>query len=704
MFTKILIVVPLVLVLTLGCARENEPGSPPIVPKLKTSGGCISSFGDQLKLFADGNMSANQVSDFWNCLSSAVDEYQNLTAGESEPDKYTPQALRRFLQTYFIKDHAISNSLLDSIMELKRVFLAGTSKEVTRAELTRAREFIGELREASLTLRPHVKVLFHKQNQASDAEIRAASTAMEAAFQRLGGWLNQRQQTYSFMQLANFMGALKQWLREGGNTSTSLDTIERVLTILPDSKLILVGGSKQGIELGEWSALTNTIGKLFRVYLASSYGFKENFDAGFNRPVLPEGFLALCDLFEQGIAGHKTENIPLVEFRNLFVSIENAKLLPTNFTAPAMSKMFLWLLQRVIGGTDTKLGLDRESVAHVRLRLENWITLFNSNLSPTSQAPIVTDFHKMLAETPGMEWDSEGRLIFRLHPPTAWTEQNSRHMMWGYILLGWMKDAYGDPKLNYIVQEQMDVAVGEVLPLLQNFGWLPETKMTISKRRFREADLFTLGANGDNHLDLGEAVRYLGFIMGAYRSADVWLTSADTACGGREVSCVRPLALNPTIEILTPMARFETVLKTWGSKRFFKYMKNAEKAILTHEARGVYAMGDLLQVMQLFEYAETFIQRFDADDSESISLNEAMTAFELYGPALGRLLPHKAGTEIPRQDVLDFYTFMMNFGDTPYTMFGGQIAFLNWKMHRDNWRFESERDVLMAILAQMSTM
>jgi hypothetical protein len=57
---------------------------------------------------------------------------------------------------------------------------------------------------------------------------------------------------------------------------------------------------------------------------------------------------------------------------------------------------------------------------------------------------------------------------------------------------------------------------------------------------------------------------------------------------------------------------------------------------------------------------------------------------------------------MPQDEVQPFYTFMMKFGDTPFTMWGGPIAFNYWKWHKNEWAFEADRTTLMSILNQLS--
>jgi hypothetical protein len=162
---------------------------------------------------------------------------------------------------------------------------------------------------------------------------------------------------------------------------------------------------------------------------------------------------------------------------------------------------------------------------------------------------------------------------------------------------------------------------------------------------------------------------------------------------------VRRLALDPANAILTSMPRLQAELPNWGADRFLAYMQSAEVTILGRPAEGTYDVGDLLEVWQIFEYVEVFMQRFDRDDSGTIVTPEALAAYPVYGATINQLF---AGGFAPDSLVLGLFTFLLKYGNTPDQIFGGLVLFVNWQFHKDTWQIDAERDRLMEILAQLS--
>lgn len=678
----------------MSCAKKQEPATKPILVHLKSNGDCIGNMAARVREFSQGQLSDADVSAFWDCMGQAIQDYQSLTSGENQGDRYSPQGLRRFLRHYFIPDKIISDELLASAMELKRVFLGGTSAALTRDELISLQELMREMRALTLNLRPHARVLFRNQKQATDAEVFAASQALEDGTRTLGVWLNKKNQRYTFKQLFELVAAIR-----GANVVTGDQKLmSQIANVFPALKNILVGGDPDAIAGDEWLPLSRVIGKGCFLYLSAAYGLDENLDSALMRDSLSRSVLGALEILEQGARGQATGVILLSRWNALFVALQKESWLPQDVTADAVMQLWTWLLRRPLGdGVQEPKGMGPAQIALFKQQIQNWQTLLTTPV--TSPDPLTQEFNAVLAASAAEVWDGQGRQILTATPPRAWPAASRRHLTWPFVLIRWLKTAYAGPDVQFLTEAQMNLAVEEVLPLLQNFGWLKNTKLTIGKRILREADLFTDAANGDGRLDVCEATRYLALVVSSLRSAQVWLTGADQLCGGRDAKCVRSLGEQPGFKMLEPFPRLASAVASWPAGKFALYMSQAEQTVLGQAVRGTFGTGDLLQSLMLMTYVEEFILRFDANATDRIDLQEATKAFDLYGPTLGRLL---ASNGVPPDQLMAFFTFMMKYGDTPFSMFGGSVAFIHWKNHHDSWAFEAERETLMSILNQLS--
>ncbi len=673
-----------------GCAKRDTPANVPIEVKLKGSGDCIANINRELKDFANGKSSREDVDAFWQCMGSSITEFERLTSGDGGGSTYSPESLRQFIQHYFLTTKKIPNDVLAGIMEVKRVLLSGTNRGVTRAELGHLKELFVELKAASLEIQPYAPVIFRNKKNASDAEVRAAAASLQRALARLGAWLGRENQSLKFQQIAETVNATAKWLQENGKDTKGMHTLRQAALVLPEVKSLLIGGDKGAFTGEDWPILTSGAGRGMFLYLAAVNGFDENLDAALNRAILPESATQTIDVISESASRHPKGEIPLQEFKNLYAKLDQTDWLPDSIKTDGLMNATKWLLRRLLGnGNDQPTGLNVEQIAKLNYYIGDWTALVN--LPAHDQTPLVQEFNKILASSAPLSWDNQGRMFFPTQMPAGWTPEARRHMIWPYVILNWVKKAY-TPEAALTV-DNMNLAAQEVLPVLQSFGWLKSTKVTIGKRILQEADLFTLASNGDGVLDLNEATRYLAFVVSSYRSAQVWLDLAAKTCQDLQADCVRSLALQPGNLPLSSMPRLQATMLKWKPQEFIKYMKNAESTILGAPEALKFTTGDLLQTFQLFEYVEVFYELYDADHNELINLSEATQAYSVYGPTLGRLLPSSD---------LGFFTFLMKYGDTPFGMFGGSIAYNHWRWHQESWILGADRNILMNILSQLA--
>lgn len=668
----------------ISCARESAPSNPAIEVKLKGDGECLSQFGDHINRYLTGRMSRPEVIEFWDCTAQSVREYQRLTAGDAPQGGYTPQALRRFLYRYFIKTKPLDDTVLAHVMELKRVLLSGSVSEITREELSRLNTLIVELKLLSLEIHPHVLVLFANQ-PASDAQVDQAARAFEGALQRVGGWLDSRRESYSFHQLKGLLADLNQF--------------EAVAELLPAAKQLLLSGAPDQIEGREWLALTRLGGQGFRIFLNFRQAFRHHLNEGLSRELMPDSLDTMATVFAAAIRQRGTGGLPLQEWDRFFERLEHTDLLPKGLSAEALKGAFRWLVIRALGGGQQTTDLSLRHVIQLREHANIWREIHRRELGQKYNAiPEIPAFDEIIVRSVPMQWDAEGRLVHAREPLPEWSENARRQMVWPFALLNWLKSAYigSKPQMS---EDEIALAVSEVLPMLQKFGWMTQTKLTVGKRILREADLFTNASNGDFELDLSEATRYLAFVASGFRVAEIWLEEADRRCNGREATCVRELATRPDSRALESLPHLRAAVLKGDPALFIKYMKQSEETVLGQVTVGPMSTKNILQTWQLFQYVETFLAIYDADHGETIGLPEAGPAFDRYGPTLAKLL---RASHMPQEEIWAFFTFMMKYGDTPFGMFGGQILFNHWKWHRNDWVFQAERQTLMGILNQLS--
>ncbi|MBX3022741.1 MAG: hypothetical protein KF799_13795 [Bdellovibrionales bacterium] len=687
----------LTLGLLIGCARENERAGAPIRVTLKGSSDCLSEFGARLTDYANERLSSVQITQTWDCAAQAITDFQRLTVPDIPGGSYSPQGLRHFLQRYFLKGRPIDDALLQSVMDLKRVLVSGSSQRITRGELERMKALLAELRDISLDLKGVAGVIFMKRLVSSDSDTERAAVLLENAGRRLGRWIEANQQAYSYSQLTTLLEGLRGYNGQDDDGRV-LGQIENAMKVLPAVKSVLVAGSDHGVSAQEWERTLVASTRGYSAFLTTYYSF-DDLNTALLRRGLPQTFSRLADLLEGGVRARQNKKITAAEIGAVFEALEQVGWTAEGVKPGAMMAMWSWFTQRTLHGTSQAGAIGLAQIERLRKFSGDWDHLLDySEGKKVAHTPEVLRFENTLKASPPISWDEENRMFFpRREAGEIWTPERKRHMVWPFVILDLLRKAYGNNQSQIMDESQVEVAVAEVLPLLQGFGWLLETEVSIGKRLVREANLFTQAADGDGLLSMGEAVRYLAFAASAYRSAELWLQRSLPVCGDKQAAnCVRQLGFQDPF-VLAALPRLQSQIDS--PKYLMNYMRQAEETVLDAPPTDTYRVTDLTMVMVLFQFVEGFIQRYDSDQTESITLPEAENAFLVYQNILGDLL---APTGLPPEEVEVFFTFMMKYGDTPYTMFGGPIAYNHWKWHRKHWVFTADRRILMSILNQLS--
>lgn len=681
-----------VLAFLVGCAKQNTPQGEPIQVHLKATGDCLSNIDSKFTDYTEGKSSPDDVRMFWTCMKGSIQQFKDMTAGDGGGDIYSPESLRHFIEHYFYTTKHIPDNVMTGLMHVKRVLLAGSEKSVTKEELARLNALFDELSSVMVEMQPHIRTLLRKDKGAAESKVRAASVSLQRGLARLGIWLATQNQSLSYQQITLAVNSLAQWLQEGGKDSSGMHALRQAVLVLPEAKSILIGGDENSLSGADWIPLTTALGHGLYLYLAVANGYDANLDAALVRETVPESATQTLDALTASAQRHPNHQITMQEFKNLFAKLDQTDWLPSSMKSPGLNAAVQWFLNRIIGGgTSEVAGLDLTGLAKLHQLTTDWQTLYTQPASST--LPLVQEFNNILAASTPMEWDEQGRMQFPAVMPTAWSPYARRHLAWPFAVLKLVKESYvgNSPTLT---PDQITVAANEILPLLQNFGWMKSTKTSIGRRILREADLFTLASNGDLLLDLNEASRYLAFVVGSYRSAQVWLDTVKPTCPNAEADCLRTQGLAQRAQVFANMPRLQAVLGTWPSTKFIKYMKNAEITILGAPEAEKFTAGDLLQTYQLFAYVETFLELYDTQPrDEVIEYNEAVAAYAVYGRELGSLLP---GSDI------GFFTYMIKYGDTPFTAYGGQIEYNKWVWHPEARSMTADRSMLMGILSQLA--
>jgi hypothetical protein len=195
-------------------------------------------------------------------------------------------------------------------------------------------------------------------------------------------------------------------------------------------------------------------------------------------------------------------------------------------------------------------------------------------------------------------------------------------------------------------------------------------------------------SNGDMLLGSSEAFQYALYALSSYRSSHQLQKLAQGKCDAADFACYQSVLYANRQTLLSNVPLLDTWLGT-DESRFQDFTTNLN----------VISGTTYLTEFMVINYIETFMQRFDQNHDGLINLSEAMGAYPIYGPVLTEILS-KYG--IRANEIQALYTFLFNYGATPFSMFGGSVRYLYWKWNPSSWSFSADRKTLAGILAELA--
>lgn len=694
-----IILCALLIVQIVGCAKEGESQDQPIVVQPKTGAGtCLSSFSEHFERYTQGKMSQRQVNGFWNCISGAINEFTQITTGDVGGN-YSPEAIWTFLHKYFLVNQRIDSNLLMSFMEIKRVLIGGTINRVTKNELLALSQFVDLLRLVSLDLNSHITIVVHSKVGATAEEVVSANIAVERALTRLGQWLVSRGQSYDFSKLQ----ALVDGLAAASEDPDSWKSIQENVEVLAKAKSITVGLPIETIVSHQWQPLMRVLSEASGLILNWKYGHAPGVIDSFAKPVMKDSLARVAKILENGVLARENTqtSLALKEFDELFLLLESHEWLGKDVKAESLTKAFRWLVARLLSrpSLNSPVGevLTIEHLVVLKNYLNDWkeVSAFVSKWpGDSSLQPRVNDFKQVLESAWDLVLDEHGRLTFE--SDRVFDISSLQVLAWQFMGISWLKESYLAAGIEEMGRDEMMLAVGEVLPLIQSFGFLLETELEVYKRLIVWADLFMPSSDGNKLVHAHEATHFLSFLVSSYRAGNIWLEESKNACGElADSQCARDTLWIQRDLIFRSMPGLANHANHKSLEEWQVFTKKVEKTALGEIQTVAWTSGDTVLYFMLVHYLETFVKRFDSSENGSIDLAESLVAFPVF-----KLNIESLG--VPEYNVEPFFTFLLKYGEKHFNRYGGLTEFQYWKRHRELWVYESNRDMLINILYELN--
>lgn len=713
----------------LNCAGEDEPYLPKLEIKIPgEKKDCLEDFSITIDKYVLGQLSVEQVEEFWTCTSTSVDTFIKYVNG-SEKDIYNAKELRQFFHKYFLGDTKISDELLEEAMTIKRLFLGGNSKQVTRGELFRTKDLVLKLRKMSLRLQPHIKIL-SLNNKTADGRLLApeetqfnqATNSLEVVFEQLGSLIAWNEIEYSFSNLNRFLTEMYKLSEDRESRSKA-----EFVPVLAKAKVLIMGSSDEYVSSHEWAGLLEAGSKVYREWLRFSYYIDhDQWSEDRGSEHIYKVTQSAASLLKGFMIERRLGVLPDDEVNDLIIEVAKLGKLPFNLSPDDAIATWSVLVNKLLisigprgGKLSSSTGLTFKKLDLLLEEVSRWFEV-QSYVNNMPQQAVGSDATREMDRVLDGPWalrtDASDRVIIDLNKGEKPNQSSLTLLNMGRALVRLVVRAYSEDagrrwRLTGLTTEELQSAYLDLRPLLAGIGLVERDDDEFYLRIFREANVFLPRSNGDQYVSFEEGLEYFFYVMGGISAGDFIIDDMANSCEIREdkendtrsveIHCFRQKLRENFSNYAAHLPGLVSTAEKFNDKQWASFISDLELTVRSKaDPKTPIASGDIKEMQILLKYVETILRRWDLDQSDSITLEEGLEIFPVFKKTLGDLFL------TDDEDVLlVFFTYMLRYGKAPdpSSALDG-LRHLNWRLNRDKWEFSTLRPQFNRILSSLAAL
>ena len=338
--------------------------------------GCLSQIPQHMEKYINDEMDEKEINDFIRCMQRAFTSFAQLTHGRDQAT-YAPEEIRRFLQSYFLKDRKISDGLLHEFMVIKQSLVGGDEGRIARTELMDAVEILEDLRVEAIRLKPHIKFLTPKlvvQQDPRDlgVHLSAANEALKHSIQVFSNRLQKSKKVYPLANLGNFLTEFRDFVRWEDHFKNS-HKVSDWITLLKAFKEVTVSPvDPDVIRESEWVPLLQAMSGWYLSYLQYRTGIR-------NQPILYGVGLRntvylgdeVFDLMRTALRRRPGMSVSFEEINRLFSALHGIGWLPKNLRPSSLDQAVRAFATRMVGDGSPG-GINLKTVSNMEREFYRW--------------------------------------------------------------------------------------------------------------------------------------------------------------------------------------------------------------------------------------------------------------------------------------------------------------------------------------------
>lgn len=668
-----------------GCSEflNGKKAEPEVIEFSDTKFACLQVIPEQLQKFSLGEAEEAEIRQGFDCMTQALTYFNKKTFGSLE-NAYTVEEMRKFFGKYFLKKNNVTPEFAAELMKIKRALVGGTTGHITKDEIVRLIELLALLRDESVELSPHVKILLNQKEQ-TKAEWEQISTSIDQLRRSLRRLLEKTQiakSDYSFADAKSALSGFSEFIR-GQEPFAPYEKYSEWIPMVESVKNVLMGRRAHFTDLSQWRDSVDTLMDLYELALKYHYVIG---DLEFSTPAkLRQTSQFINQSLNLVLNSHQmktTGRIPVEDLDHLIKQIMPS--MTTSFSPKSVTLTYKSVLLKMLdpartGDSRSLLGLEKKHLLSLRREFNIWrlhqsfidSLPFAERGGGLSQAYLVhfyNNFNKTfviekgltddvfeqkalenawsdigeLLKSPGMvSFNQEGRLI--VSPQATQTKQswaaltkfNLMRALSRMLMLGYADNVNGRLSKASLSQRGLIQWYDD----FQEFGIelkaFDPRSANSGARSFLEANFFTHSGNGDNSMDQNETMEFVSTLFSAGLA-----TSNALSDHMRKAQCTTPekdvFDFNFIKEAcfkdqlrkhfglyfgnLPGMVTYVSRLNDDQWNEFFGYLMAA--SVTPDQKKGLVETANTRTMVTILHYIETIMIIYDVDRNQGLSVDE----------------------------------------------------------------------------------
>lgn len=705
------------------CAQENA--SYHKVPKFESKQQCLNKNSSRFQKFMNQQISSAELKAFWSCNSLVLKEFMSEVEGEKDRNAYSAEELKTFIEDIFFKERGlISDKLLASAMDLKKLFLGGNGRYITRLELKQTIDLINnDFLPMTEAVRPYMSYYLGDavvDHQMTQAEFNKISLGLEKFFKRLTRLILWNEPTYSFSSLQSLVEELHLFFKKQ-NSNYFAKNYSDYITVLSKVKGVALGSGSESISVKEWGPFLQISQKSVDLYLRYKYFVKPDWASVKGVSQLNYIVDSVGEILKQSLAFQERPDLRPEDTKDLFRSLAAANLLPLSFKFDDFYQLWSVALSKFIPvvRTDEVKGFTLDDYKYLKEEWQRFLAI-QELLNGSRESAIGESFDEFVRAT-DTPWpyimDQNGRVVFdRDSIQRNPNKESLQQLNWERVVVRNVIKTYAKNKkrkedLGGLTENELQSAYLDLLPLLATLGLVDRDDKTFYQRVYQEANLFMPRSNGDRYINFEEGVDYIHFVFSGIDAGGVAVEAASAECPlynlGEVINrdCFDQWRLKNYASSLSHMKEFSNYYNTLSKQQKKKLILSVDGVVRDDLSQTDFMVSDAKEGYVFVQYIETIMFRFDEDRSGGLNLKEAMKAFPLFAPTLSSLL----GVDLSNPDEYGYlealFTFMLKHGRSPsLEQPVDSLRFLHWRWHKQKWNLEAKRSDIIKVLSSLKTL